>query len=110
MAKEDWKTITEQSLINAVGNDQANSLWAAFEASKQAYLAYKAERQEFEAMMQKAFKDKMPTGMELKFGYMFGKLSIAIGPVSDKAKAQPKAESESLGDWLAGQASAGRSC
>jgi hypothetical protein len=109
MAKEDWKTIDKQALINAVGDTDAADIWGMYEASKAAYRAYKVQRDVFENAMQASFANKLPTGYELKFGYNFGKLSIAVGPVTER-KAQPKAESESLGDWLQAQASAGRSC
>ena len=109
MAKEDWRTIDEQALINAVGESMGHNVWTLYEASKAAYRRYKTERDEFELAMQSAFASKMPAGMELKFGYNFGKLSIAVGPITER-KAQPKAESESLGDWLAGQAQSGRGC
>ena len=109
MAKEDWKQVDESTLTNAIGADQSAQVWGLYQASKQAYRAYKLERDEFENAMQEAFKAKLPTGMELKFGYNFGKLSIAVGPVTER-KAQPKAESESLGDWLAGQAQSGNRC
>ncbi len=109
MAKEDWKTVDRQALINAIGDEQGDIAWTYYENAKQAYREYKALRQIFEAQMQDAFAEKLPTGMELKFGYNYGKLSIAVGPVSER-KAQPKAESESLGDWLQGQASQGHRC
>lgn len=106
MAKEDWRTLDITALTSAIGQERGTECWAQYEASKQAYRAYKAERDRFELQMQEAFADRMPQGMELKFGYNFGKLSIAVGPVSER-KAQPKAASESLGDWLAGQAASG---
>lgn len=109
MAKEDWKTIDKQALINAIGNEQASIAWAHYEDAKQAYREYKALRQIFEAQMQACFEDKLPVSRELKFGYNFGKLSIAVGPVTER-KAQPKADGESLGDWLAGQAASGNRC
>jgi hypothetical protein len=59
--------------------------------------------------MQAQFRDKMPQGMELKFGYNFGKLSVAVGPITER-KAKVEASGESLDDWLQGQASQGRSC
>jgi hypothetical protein len=109
MANDDWKQVDHAALIKAVGQDRADGLWALYENSKAAYRAYKAERDTFQAGMQADFADKMPKGMELKFGYNFGKLSIAVGPVTER-KVLPKAESESLGNWLASQASSGRSC
>ncbi len=107
MAKEDWRTLDEQALKRAIGDSNGADMWALYEASKTAYRAYKAERDVFEMAMQEAFAEMMPAGQELKFGYNFGKLSIAVGPVTER-KAQPKAESESLGDWLASQASSGQ--
>lgn len=106
MAKEDWKQVDELALTRAVGAELGTEAWALFQKSKEAYRAYKAERDTFEAAMQAAFADKLPSGQELKFGYNFGKLSIAVGPISER-KAQPKAAGESLGDWLAGQAQGG---
>ena len=107
MAKEDWKQVDESTLAKAIGQSAAEQVWAQYQASKTAYRAYKAERDVFEMAMQEAFAEMMPAGQELKFGYNFGKLSIAVGPVTER-KAQPKAESESLGDWLAGQAASGQ--
>ena len=46
----------------------------------------------------------MPEGSELKFGYKFGKLSLAIGPKIERRQAKPKG---TLGDWLNGQREAG---
>ena len=109
MAKEDWKQVDESTLTAAIGAQQSADVWALYQASKQAYRAYKAERDTFEMAMQEAFKAKLPASMELKFGYNFGKLSIAVGPVTER-KAQPKAESESLGDWLQAQAQSGQRC
>jgi hypothetical protein len=109
MAKEDWRTLDEQALINAIGENKASHCWSQYQSSKDAYRAYKVQRDTFEASMQACFADKLPAGYELKFGYNFGKLSIAVGPVTER-KAQPKVESESLGDWLAGQAASGQRC
>jgi hypothetical protein len=107
MAKEDWRTIDRDALIQAVGETDGAMAWAQYEASKEAYRAYKAKRDAFESVMQRAFSDKLPNGYEIKFGYNFGKLSIAVGPVTER-KATPKAESESLGDWLQAQAASGQ--
>ncbi len=109
MAKEDWKQVTRETLTNAIGNEEADIAWTYYENAKQAYREYKACRNIFEQTMQDAFSGKLPSGMELKFGYNYGKLSIAVGPVTER-KAQPKAESESLGDWLQGQANQGHRC
>ncbi len=107
MAKEDWKQVDESTLAKAVGQDQAFVIWQQYQASKQAYRAYKEQRDAFEALMQTGFAEMLPAGMELKFGYNFGKLSIAVGPVTER-KASAKAETETLGDWLAGQAASGQ--
>ncbi len=106
MAKEDWKQVDESTLANAIGADEGAYVWALYQASKAAYRAYKAERDTFELAMQAGFADKMPAGMELKFGYNFGKLSIAVGPVTER-KAAKAETSESLGDWLNAQAANG---
>lgn len=106
MAKEDWKQIDGQALAAAIGEVEGAECWALYEASKVAYRAYKAERDRFEAAMQEGFADKLPAGMELKFGYNFGKLSVAVGPVTAKAKAKSE-QAGSLSDWLAGQAASG---
>lgn len=107
MAKEDWRTLDETTLTNAIGEANAQNVWGLYQASKQAYREYKVQRDTFEEAMQAAFANKMPNGYELKFGYNFGKLSIAVGPVTER-KAQPKAESESLEDWLVEQAASGQ--
>jgi hypothetical protein len=109
MAKEDWKQIDKQALINAVGDTWAADIWEMYEASKAAYRAYKVQRDVFENAMQASFAAKLPAGYELKFGYNFGKLSIAVGPVTER-KAQPKADSQELGEWLTEQANAGHRC
>ena len=106
MAKEDWRTLDKQALINAVGESMGHNAWTLYEASKAAYRRYKTERDEFELAMQAAFAAKLPAGMELKFGYNYGKLSIAVGPVTERAK--PKAQDAgTLSDWLATQAANG---
>ena len=109
MAKEDWKQVDETTLANAIGVDEGAHVWALYQASKEEYREYKRQRDTFETAMQAGFADKMPKGMELKFGYNYGKLSIAVGPVTER-KAQPKAESQGLGDWLAERAASGRGC
>ena len=108
MAKEDWKTIDREALVKAIGDASATDIWTAYESAKDAYRTYKLRRDVFEGAMQLAFADKLPEGMELKFGYNFGRLSIAVGPKTERAKA--KAETGSLSDWLAEQASGGHRC
>jgi hypothetical protein len=106
MAKEDWKQVDAGTLAKAIGEREAAEVWAMYETSKEAYRAYKAKRDAFEAEMQLQFEAKLPSGMELKFGYNFGKLSIAVGPVTER-KAAAKTETGTLTDWLAGQAASG---
>ncbi len=72
-----------------------------YQASKDAYRVYKAAKDAFEAAMQADYVGQLPAQAELKFGYMFGKLSIAVGPISErKVKAKPAG---TLADWLAAQ-------
>lgn len=109
MAKEDWKQVDGQALAAAIGEVEGGECWALYEASKVAYRAYKAERDRFEAAMQEGFAEHMPAGMELKFGYNFGKLSIAVGPLTER-KAKAAAQTGSLSDWLSSQAASGQRC
>lgn len=108
MAKEDWRNVGEMttngwSIEQAMGAE-AQGHWAKMKA---AYLAYAGAKAEFEAFMQAQVADKLPKESELKFGYMFGKLSVAIGPKREAKAAKAKDEG-TLGDWLAGQAQAGQ--
>ena len=54
--------------------------------------------------MQSTFGERLPEGQELKFGYNFGKLSIAVGEKRERKVAKAKA---SLTDWLAAQGQGG---
>ncbi len=102
MAKErselEWQTVDVGEL--------AQDTRQAYEASKIAYRAYKVAKEGFEQAMQKDFAEHMPAQSELKFGYMFGKLSIAVGPITER-KGKAKVQG-SLADWLAAQAQGGR--
>lgn len=101
--KDDWRTVD----IDAELTERGKALYLA---AKDAYRVYKTARDAFEEYMQLANAEHMPEGQELKFGYNFGKLSIALGPISErkvKASAKPK---QSLADWLAGQGKDGQSC
>lgn len=95
MAKEDWKQVDVDGELTEQGK-------ALYVAAKDAYRAYKAAKDAFEGYMQTANAEHMPAGQELKFGYMFGKLSIAVGPKSERkaAAAKPK---QGLAEWLAEQ-------
>jgi hypothetical protein len=104
IAKENWEKIDTSKLPANVRE--------AFDASKEAYKAHKAEakalpsfgeyeaaRELFEGAMQELFAPKLPEGKELKFGYNFGGLSIAIGDKPTK-KAHVVAK-QGLASWLA---------
>lgn len=91
----DWHTIDPTTLP-----EMARKL---YDASKEAYRVYKAERAAFEESMQAG----VPEGFRMVFGYNFGKLSVAIVPDDRKPKAA-KATTQSLADFLKAQASAGR--
>jgi hypothetical protein len=57
--------------------------------------------------MQRTAGEGLPGYLELKFGYMFGKLSVAIGPKrAEKAKASTDS-GKSLADWLRDKAASG---
>lgn len=101
MAKEDWRNVEITQLTS-----EQRALW---DAMKAAYQAYAGAKGAFQERMNKDVADKMPKGMELKFGYMFGKLSVTIGPVN-APKAKAVKDEGTLGDWLAGQAASGNRC
>lgn len=78
-----------------------------YDASKEAYKAYKAARGAFEDAMQTSFGASLPDSQELKFGYNFGKLSVAIGPKTQR-KSKSEAPKQTLAEFLAAQAESGR--
>ncbi len=96
--KNDWRNVDLSELT-----EQQRTLYAA---SKAAYQAYARAKGAFEQQMQADNASNLPAGMELKFGYMFGKLSVAIGPKRE-AKAIKAQSSGTLADWLAGKAAGG---
>ncbi len=99
MANDDWRTVD-------IDTDLSEANRKLYAAAKEAYKAYKAARDAFEQAMQDDFAEHLPAGQELKFGYNFGKLSLAIGPAKQaKAKAQSKGN---LADWLNAQSNSGR--
>lgn len=102
MAKSDWREVDVASELS----ERAAGLYAE---AKKAYRVYKEMRASFEQEMQDAFSEQLAEDEELKFGYNFGKLSIAIG---EKRERKPKkaAEKGSLGDWLKAQRESGRDC
>lgn len=73
---------------------------SAYAEMKTAYRKYAEMKKSFEAKMQQDFADQLAPGRELKFGYNFGKLSIAIGEARDRREAKPK---QSLAEWLEAQ-------
>lgn len=81
-------------------------LQTAYVGMKALYRQYAAAKAEFESAMQAAYGDKLPADKELKFGYNFGKLSIAVGPARER-KATRAQETASLGEWLEAQAQGG---
>ena len=88
--------------------EQLNAeLQRAYRESKEAYRAYKIARDQFEGMMQEVYSGSIAEGTELKFGYNFGKLSVAIGPKTQR-KAKSEAPKQTLAEFLAAQASDGR--
>ena len=80
---------------------------ALYHASKEAYRAYKVARDAFENAMQVSFAKHLPESSELKFGYNFGKLSVAIGPKTQR-KVKSEAVKQTLAEFLAAQAESGR--
>lgn len=73
-----------------------------YDAMKAGYRRYAELKKEFEGAMNEAFAPRMSAGTELKFGYMFGRLSVAVGPKREKAAKRDK-PSQSLSDWLDAQ-------
>ena len=95
----DWKEIDPSTL--------RPHLQEAYTGMKAQYRVYAADKAKFEQAMQEAFGANMPEGQELKFGYNFGKLSVAVGPARErKPKKEPK-DSQGLADWLSAQAQGG---
>ena len=97
MANDDWKQVDVAEL--------PQELQEAYSNMKAIYRQYKAAKDIFEGFMQEHVAEQMPEGCELKFGYNFGKLSVAVGPKREQ-KAKTK-DTGKLGDWLQAQASGG---
>ena len=99
MANSDWREVDPSTL--------PDDIEAAYREMKAVYRDYAQRKQAFEALMQEHHANVLPSGKELKFGYNFGKLSIAIGPARErKPKREAKTE-QSLSDWLQAQAANG---
>lgn len=96
MANSDWNTVEISDLT-----EQNARLYAE---AKAAYRVYKVAKEAFEQAMQAGFAQHLGEGQELKFGYNFGKLSIAVGEKRERKVAKAKA---SLTDWLAAQGQGG---
>ena len=100
MAKDNsavWSEINPDTLPAEIG--QAYALY------KEMYREMKAQRTQFETMLAK--QASLPEGKRAIFGYNFGKLSVAIVDDDRKvAKATPA--KQSLADFIASQAQAGR--
>lgn len=77
-----------------------------YAASKEAYKAYKAARFVFENTMNTEFAEHLDDSSELKFGYNFGKLSVAIGPKTTR-KSKNEAPKQTLAEFLAAQNASG---
>jgi|SRR5580704_923216 hypothetical protein len=96
--KEDWRNVDVAAELSPVNQ-------AAYAEMKEAYRVYAERKRAFENGMQASVE--LPETMELKFGYMFGKLSVAIGPKRE-AKAKATGDSgKSLSDWLRDKAASG---
>lgn len=89
MAKQEanWVNIDIDSL-----HDEARN---AYEAYKASYRAMKAQREAFEGTM----SEDIPQGQRMIFGYNFGKLSVAVVE-DDRKVSKPKAQTQSLSDFL----------
>jgi hypothetical protein len=97
--KNDWRNVDIAELDSGTRG--------LYDTMKASYRQYAQDKAAFELAMQVTVGADLPQGMELKFGYMFGKLSIAIGPKrAEKAKAQGDS-GKSLADWLRDKAASG---
>ena len=100
MAKDNsavWSEINPDTLPQEIA--QAYALY------KEMYRAMKAQRTEFETML--SAQASLPEGKRVIFGYNFGKLSVAIVD-DDRKPAKATPAKQSLADFIASQASAGR--
>lgn len=103
MAKSDWREINIETELSA-------ELRKAYEHSKAQYRIYKEARNAFELIMQETFASDLAEDEELKFGYNFGKLSIAVGEKRERKPKQAAKDKPSLGDWLKARQGEGRDC
>lgn len=94
--KLNWTDISPDEL--------SSDVQGAYDAYKVAYRTMKAAKLAFETAARGEIP--APEGFEVKFGYNFGKLGIALAPVTDKPKASAKPK-QSLAAWIASQAASG---
>lgn len=92
MASSDWQNVE----ISELHSDTAE----LYRIAKEQYRTYKAAREKFEQAMQDNYADALGDDEELKFGYNFGKLSIAVGEKRERKPKRDTAGKPSLGDWL----------
>lgn len=78
---------------------------AKYDAYKASYRAMKEAKAGFEDAARSVIP--APTGFEIKFGYNFGKLGIALAPITDKPKPAAKGTT-SLAAWIEQQRAMGR--
>jgi hypothetical protein len=79
---------------------------ARFQETKALYNTYTNVKREFESKLKEAFADQIPEGYTLKFGYMYGKLSVALAE-KDAAKQSKSKPARTLADMLADYDNAG---
>jgi hypothetical protein len=92
-----WSEINPETLPQEIS--------ARYVAYKATYAMMKAKRLEFEQALSEAAE--LPEGKRVIFGYNFGKLSVAIVD-DDRKPAKATPAKQSLADFIASQASAGR--
>ena len=71
-----WRQVDVETLPKGMLNE-----WTAM---KELYATYLSARKKFESSMFNAVKAQVPAGHELKFGYRFGQLSIAVAPIKTR--------------------------
>jgi len=94
VTKLEWTDIDPAEL-----SADAQSHYAAYKAS---YRAMKEAKARFEASARECIP--APDGLEVKFGYNFGKLGIALAPKGEAKVAKPK---QSLAEWIEAQQASG---
>ena len=109
MASEDWKTVDVR--------ERGEDVVAQWELMKEAYRGYTKLREEFQEMVQadaELIAEYVGLGeidtqlQELKFGYKFGKLSLAVGDKLVRAKAKVTQRRESFAEYKARMNAEGR--